>query len=282
MKSKKLLAVAVLMLTTTAALAQQHIQQAFDHLRNSAGQKETWSKHSVEKDPETRKMVGMSDEYEFVVVNPSTKNLVADIRRAFEQDEKNAYSVSSGTYGNSETYVSLAVGDSDKGGVPVGLMNGSNWIYACFLDPNDTLHRYRYAYALEWVDDGESIKGRIAKTYATTLKYRQGKSTQLRSFTINGKSFSFGQNFSFDSDGDKPSETWLTEFDTYKSHFVKNPDGTSASSYATLIYKLCKNTKSLDDAEKNIIATEIEKLKKITKNELIKQLFAISIEQLKK
>ena len=281
MKSKKLLVAAVLMLTATTALAQQHIQEAFDVLCQSTGQKETWSKHSVEKDPNTGLMEGMSDEYEFEILSPSNQKLVENIRSAFRQDEPDAYSVSSGTYGNAENYVSLAVGNSNKGGVPIGLMKGSNWIYACFLDPDDSLRRYRYAYALEWVADGDKLRGRIVKTYATTQKYRQGKTTQRRTITVNGNSFSFGPNFPFDDD-DKSSETWLTEFNTYKNHFLKNPDGTAANSYVTQIYKLCKNASSLEDVEKNLITSEILKLKKKTKDEFIQQLLDMSIERLKK
>ena len=282
MKNKKLLLAAVLMLTATAALAQQHIQQAFDALRHSSGQQETWSKHSVEKDPDTGRMEGMEDTYDFQTTSPKERKLIEDIRQAFRQDEGKAYSISTGMHGSADTFTSLAVGDSDKGGVAIGLMKGSRWIYACFLDPDDSLRRYRYAYALEWVDDGDKIKGRIVKTYATTLKYRQGKSTQRHTITVNGSSFSFGPNFPFDEDDDKSSETWLTEFNTYKNHFLKNPSGTSANSYATLIYKLCKDASPLEDVEKNLITTEILKLKRKTRDEFIQHLFDMSVERLKK
>ena len=285
MKSKKLLVAAVLMLTATAALAQQHIQEAFDALRRDKVQKEIWSKHSVEKDPDTGLMEGLEDTYDFLIVEPSRRRLVENIQKAFRQDEGKAYSVSSGTHGNAENFVSLAVGDSNKGGVAIGLMNGSNWIYACFLDPDDSLRRYRYAYALEWVDDGDKLRGRIAKTYATTQKYRQGNTTSRRAITLNGNALQvlegLGSSFSF-STSEKSSETWLTEFNTYKNLFRRHPEGTAANSYVTQIYKLCKDAKSLEDVEKNMIATEIEKLKKNTKDEFIQQLFDMSIERLKK
>ena len=285
MKSKKLLVAAVLMLTATAALAQQHIQEAFDALRQDKVQKEIWSKHSVEKDPDTGLMEGLEDTYDFLNVEPSRRRLVENIQKAFRQDEGKAYSVSSGTHGNAENFVSLAVGDSNKGGVAIGLMNGSNWIYACFLDPDDSLRRYRYAYALEWVDDGDKLRGRIAKTYATTQKYRQGNTTSRRAITLNGNALQvlegLGSSFSF-STSEKSSETWLTEFNTYKNLFLRHPEGTAANSYVTQIYKLCKDAKSLEDVEKNMIATEIEKLKKNTKDEFIQQLFDMSIERLKK
>ncbi|SFO81954.1 hypothetical protein [Prevotella sp. tf2-5] len=278
MKSKNILITGLLMLLPSAVLAQQHIQQAFDALRNS-NIKEISSRHSVEKDPDLGTMEGLEDTYDFELTDNRDKRLIDNIRKAFELDEAHAYSVSTGSNGNSEDFVSLAVGDSNKGGVAIGLIKDSKWIYACFLDPNDTLRQHRYAYALEWAENGNKIRGRIVKTYATTLKFRQEKK-QSRTITVNGNNFAFG---SFFSDADtKPSETWLSEFNTYKNLFLKNPDGTAANSYATQIYRLCKDTKSLEDVEKNIVATEIVKLKKKTKDEFIQQLFDMSIERLKK
>lgn len=278
MKSKNILITGLLMLLPSAVLAQQHIQQAFDALRNS-NIKEISSRHSVEKDPDLGTMEGLEDTYDFELTDNRDKRLIDNIRKAFELDEAHAYSVSTGSNGNSEDFVSLAVGDSNKGGVAIGLIKDSKWIYACFLDPNDTLRQHRYAYALEWAENGNKIRGRIVKTYATTLKFRQEKK-QSRTITVNGNNFAFG---SFFSDADtKPSETWLSEFNTYKNLFLKNPDGTAANSYATQIYRLCKDTKSLEDVEKNIVATEIVKLKKKTKDDFIQQLFDMSIERLKK
>ena len=279
MKSKNILITGMLMLLPSAVPAQQQIQQAFDALRNSNLQKEASSRHSIEKDPDTGQMEGLEDTYDFIIPDKLGRNLIEDIRKAFQKDEAKAYSVNTGRKGNSEDFVSLAVGDSNKGGVAIGLMEGSQWIYACFLDPNDSQRQHRYAYALEWVEDNNQISGRIVKTYATTLKFRQEKK-QSRTITVNGNNFAFG---SFFSDADtKPSETWLSEFNTYKNLFLKNPDGTAANSYATQIYRLCKDTKSLEDVEKNIVATEIVKLKKKTKDDFIQQLFDMSIERLKK
>ena len=278
MKSKNILITGLLMLLPSAVLAQQHIQQAFDALRNS-NIKEISSRHSVEKDPDLGTMEGLEDTYDFELTDNRDKRLIDNIRKAFELDEAHAYSVSTGSNGNSEDFVSLAVGDSNKGGAAIGLIKDSKWIYACFLDPNDTLRQHRYAYALEWAENGNKIRGRIVKTYATTLKFRQEKK-QSRTITVNGNNFAFG---SFFSDADtKPSETWLSEFNTYKNLFLKNPDGNAANSYATQIYRLCKDAKSLEDVEKNIVATEIVKLKKKTKDEFIQQLFDMSIERLKK
>lgn len=289
MKSKNIFITGLLMLLPAVSMAQENIQRAFDALRQSKEIKEVSARHSLDKDPDTGMMEGLEDTYDFMITNPRAKHLVDDIRKAFQRDEPQAYNVSSGTHGSNENYVSLAVGNSNNGGVAIGLMQGSQWIYACFIDPEDSLRQHRYAYALEWVDDGDKTRGRIVKTYATTQKFRQSR-YQSRTISVNGQNITLGSGFSsgdgftwpgFSSD-DKSSETWLTEFNTYKNLFLKNPDGTAANSYATQIYKLCKNAKSLEDVEKNMVATEITKLRKKTNDEFIQQLFDMSIERLKK
>ena len=289
MKSKSIFIAGLLMLLPAVSMAQENIQKAFDALKQSKDIKEVSARHSLDKDPDTGMMEGLEDTYDFMIRNSKARHLVDDIRKAFQQDEAQAYNVSSGTHGNSEDYISLAVGNSKKGGVAIGLMQGSKWIYACFLDPEDSLRQHRYAYALEWVDDGDKIRGRIVKTYATTQKFRQSR-YQSRTISVNGQNITLGSGFSsgdgftwpgFSSD-DKSSETWLTEFNTYKNLFLKNPDGTAANNYATQIYKLCKNAKSLEDVEKNMVATEIKRIKANTKDEFIQQLFDMSIERLKK
>ena len=282
MKSKKTMVAAMFMLTATAAFAQQHIYQAFEALRQSKQVNELSTNSTLERDPDTGRMEGMSDVYEFEIAKPSRQDrqLIADIRQAFENDEQACYSISTGSGGNAENYTSLAVGDSKKGGIAIGLIDGSKWIYACFLDPEDSLRQHRYAYALEWAEKDGKIRGQIVKTYATTQKFRQSRNSQISSFVINGKSLkldSFGD--------DKSSETWITEFNTYKNYFLKNPDSTTSTSanyYATQIYKLCKDTGDLDDAEKKMLAAEIERLRNKTNDEFIQQLFDMSIERLKK
>jgi hypothetical protein len=100
---------------------------------------------------------------------------------------------------------------------------------------------------------------------------------------LNGSGFSSDDGFTWSGfSSEKTSEVWLTEFNTYKNLFLKNPDGTAANNYATQIYKLCKNAKSLEDVEKNMVATQITKLRKKTNDEFIQQLFDMSIERLKK
>ena len=283
MKSKNLILSAILMAVSSTVMAQENIQKAFDALKQSKGQEETYTNHFLEKDPETGLMEGMSDEYEFKITDAANKHLITAIRQAFNKDEQAAYSVSTGSHGGAESYTSLAVGNGNKGGIAIGLMNDSKWIYACFLDPDDTLRIHRYAYALEWVEkkDG-SITGRIVKTYATTQKYRQKKTS--RSIIINGQKMDITGAFGTLNGalGGDESEAWINKFNNLRTLFQKRSEGTAANSWATQIYKLCKDADSIDEAEKNMVIKEIQKLKTKTNDEFIKELFDMSIERLKK
>ena len=301
MKSKSIILTAMLTALPSALMAQQHIEKAFEALRVNDYQEETMSRHQVDKAQDTGVMEGMSDEYEFKItkVNAASKQLISDIRNAFTKDREAAYKVSSGTHGGAESYTSLAVGNNG-GGIAIGLMNDSKWMYACFLDPADKEKIHRYAYGFEWVEQKDgTIIGRLVKTYATTQKYRMGRNKKMSSkISINGKeinvdgqSFSFGSGFPFDGSSvfdsdslffnrERSTESWLSEFNTYKNHFLKRPDGNTSSHYATYIYKLCKNAGMLDADEKKMVAQEIAKLKTSTKDEFIKQLFDMSIKRL--
>ncbi len=282
MKSKNLILSAILMAVSSTVMAQENIQKTFDALKQSKGQEETYTNHFLEKDPDTGLMEGMSDEYEFKIADAANKHLITAIRQAFNKDEQAAYSVSTGSHGGAESYTSLAVGNGNKG-VGIGLMKDSKWIYACFLDPDDTLRIHRYAYALEWVEkkDG-SITGRIVKTYATTQKYRQKKTTS--SFVINGKKIdlSGGLGTLNATLGRNDSEIWINSFNNLRTLFMKKSEGPAANSWVTQIYGLCNDAGSLDEAEKNMVIKEIQKLKTKTNDEFIKELFDMSIERLKK
>ena len=266
--------VGLFLLLPFTATAQQQIEKAFEALRQSKAQKEVWSEHTIEKDPETGKLEGLSDIYDFLITNPQKKELITAIEQAFRQDEGKAYSVRTGNRGGEEHYTALAVGNSNRGGVAIGLMKGSKYIYALFLDPEDPARQHRYAYAMEWVDDGDKIRGRIAKTYATTQEYRKSN-RQSSTISINGNTFNIDHRFS-------SSESWLSEFNTFKNLFLKNPTGTATNYYVSHIYKLCKNAGSLDDAEKVMVIKELEKLKKEAKDDFLKQMFEMSSERLNK
>lgn len=282
-------------------LAQQNIQKAFDALLNE-NIVEIKTQHTLERDPETGKKKAQMDIYDFEVANPTGISRIKDIQRAFDKDKETAYELRSGDHAGNN-YPTLAVGDGRSQAVAVGRIKGSNYIYACFLDKDDPEKSYRYAYALEWVEKDKKTQVRLAVTYATTLQYRNSK-RQTRTFIVNGEkvrvdgnsfsnSFSLGNGFPFDNSSvfdsdsisfnrERSSEGWLSEFNTYKRLYQRNPDGSAANYYATYIYKLCKKADCLENEEKQLVATEIKRLKAKTKDEFIQQLFDMGIERLKK
>ena len=278
-------------------LAQQNIQKTFDALLNE-NIVEIKTQHTLERDPETGKKKAQMDIYDFEIANPTGISRIRDIQRAFDKDKEAAYELRSGDHAGNN-YPTLAVGDGRSQAVAVGRIKGSNYIYALFIDKDDPEKIYRYAYALEWVEKDKKTQVRLAVTYATTLQYRNSK-RQTRTFIVNGEkvrvdgnSFSLGNGFPFDNSSvfdsdsisfnrERSSEGWLSEFNTYKRLYQNNPDGAAANYYATYIYKLCKKADCLEDGEKQLVATEIKRLKAKTKDEFIQQLFDMGIERLKK
>lgn len=301
MKSKSLILTAMLTALPSVLLAQQNIQKAFDALLNE-NIVEIKTQHTLEREPETGKKKAQMDIYDFEIANPTGISRIKDIQRAFDKDKETAYELRSGDHAGNN-YPTLAVGDGRSQAVAVGRIKGSNYIYACFLDKDDPEKSYRYAYALEWVEKDKKTQVRLAVTYATTLQYRNNK-RQTRTFIVNGEkvrvdgnsfsnSFSLGNGFPFDNSSvfdsdsisfnrERSSEGWLSEFNTYKRLYQRNPDGSAANYYATYIYKLCKKADCLENEEKQLVATEIKRLKAKTKDEFIQQLFDMGIERLKK
>jgi hypothetical protein len=278
-------------------------------------------------------MTAMADVYDFTISSKSALERLDDVRKDFEKDKKEAYSVNSGIRekGGEDTEVepfsslfeslgfpsvSLFVGDGKHSSVSIGSMKGSDYIYACFADKDDPEHRYRYAYALEWVEKAKKTKVRLAVTYALRPEARdnsKGKKRHsatriivngsdvtksdfkdyadddiitLQSVKINGKEI----RKDVDLDGLRDSllmkrnqspESWLSEFNNYKRLFLKNPDGATATHYATTIYSLCKKSAMLEPEEKKLVINELTKLKAAAKDELIQNIFEICVKKLK-
>ena len=297
MKSKHII-VGMLAMLPVAAIAQQHITQAFDALRQSERQQETSAIHSVEKDPDTGVMEGMRDIYDFTITDAGSKQskkLITDIVEAFRKDEPKAYSILQGSNGGNTQYTSLAVGNSNSGGIAIGMMKGSKYMYALFIDPDDTLRHHRYAYAFEWVEDSDNkIHGKLVKTYATTKSYRESKRprqtkmfTFSNSFPFNSDSgeVTFSKNFPFDSDTNEEKQLegdWLGKFNNYKDSYMKNSNNNNAMIWAMYIYDLCKrDTSDLSADEKKQVTADIEEMKKNAKDWKIQKFFEKCIEQLK-
>ena len=306
MKSKSLILSAMLIAMPSALMAQQNIQKAFDALLKQKQVIKVVAHHDMEKDPETGVKKGQADVYDFTLPagNP-WRQLVLDIEDAIHKDSENAYSVSSSENNKGVNYVTLVVGDGSSESVAIGKIPGSKYMYACFLDKKDPTKQYRYAYAVEWAEGQDGIKGRIATTYGTTQKYREqsenGKK-RIKSISINGieltkdqitemigkKIPKFNDNFELELDSvvfaANNSSQWLSHFSTFSSLYSKclsEHKMTSANIFASNIYNLCKRADVLDADEKKIVISEISRLRDATADEYTKNLLVLSIKKLR-
>lgn len=304
MKSKSLILSAMLIAMPSALMAQQNIQKAFDALLKQKQVIKVVAHHDMEKDPETGVKKGQADVYDFTLPagNP-WRQLVVDIEDAIYKDSENAYSVSSSENNKGVNYVTLVVGDGRSESVAIGKIPGSKYMYACFLDKKDPEKKYRYAYAVEWAESQDGIKGRIATTYGTTQKYLEqsdyGKKriksstitinrnplTKDKMFEMMGNNNTYGFTLNLDSVvfAANNSSQWLSHFSTFSSLYGKylaenNP--TSANIFANNIYNLCKKADVLDADEKKIVISEISRLRNATADEYSKSLLVLSIKKL--
>ena len=313
MKSKNFIIATMLMVMPSTMLAQQNIQKAFDALLNEKIS-EIKSRHVLDRDSETGRKTAQADVYDFTISSSSALECLNDVRKAFDKDKENAYSVNSSIREEGEDVekgsfsslfesmgiapVSLFVGDGKHSPVSIGSMKSGNYIYACFADKDDPDKRYRYAYALEWAEKSKKTQVRLAVTYALRPEARTERSKSRiiingkdikKDIKIGDKTISFGSGFPFDdisvfdvdSVHEKSPESWLSEFNNYKRLFLKNPDSDTSTHYATSIYKLCKESDMLDPDEKKIVIKELDKLNAAAKDELIQNILEMSIKKLK-
>lgn len=303
MKSKSLILSAMLIAMPSALMAQQNIQKAFDALLKQKQVIKVVAHHDMEKDPETGVKKGQADVYDFTLPagNP-WRQLVLDIEDAIHKDSENAYSVSSSENNKGVNYVTLVVGDGSSGSVAIGKIPGSKYMYACFLDKKDPAKQYRYAYAVEWAEGEDGIKGRIATTYGTTQKYREASDNgkkRIKSSTITINRNPLSKDKMFEMIGNNAqrftikldavdtlatnSQEWLSQFSTARTMYGKylaehNPTLTNV--FANNIYNLCKKADVLDADEKKIVISEISRLRDATADEYSKSLLELSIKKL--
>ena len=296
MKSRNLILAAMLLAMPSTIMAQQNIKKAFDALLNEKIT-ENKTQHVLEEDSETGRLKAMCDVYDFTISTSSALERLKEARKAFDKDLKDAYSVNTalrdkdgddvekGSFASlfesiGFAPVTLYVGDGSQESVAIGSMKGSEYIYACFADKTDPDRRYRYAYAMEWVEKGKKTKVRLAITYALRPEARNNKKISKTRVIVNGTELP-NTDADGNSSGLKTSESWLSEFNAYKRLFLKNPDGSTATHYATSIYSLCKKSAMLDSDEKKIVISELTKLKDKSTDELIQNVFEMSIKKLK-
>ena len=161
------------------ASAQTNIKSAFEALIKCPDVQITES-HSLEKDPETNIKIGQSDIYNFTLPAKRFK-FIENITSAFNKDSDMAYSINSGNSTNIENaIIKLAIGDGSGEGVYINEPE-CQYIYSLFLPPRseDPNGIHRYAYGINYRQEGDNIIGKLVVTYATTLKYRQQAYRQI-------------------------------------------------------------------------------------------------------
>lgn len=315
MKTKTLTLIGLLLSLTSSTMAQQNIEQAFKvlHSLNCITSKNSM----VDRDPVTNATRGMKD-VAYFTVSKGKKQIISKIEQAFEKDKDNAYTMDAGITSKTKkrAVTLLVVGENDNVGEYIGAAPNTTYVYSCFLDPQDETKTHRYAYALEYRTDGKKIKGKIVKTYGTTSKVRQAAKNSMKkaddkSVEIVAANLSDLPDMLKESLGDmltdnqydelekamsklsqsisgsiktnasSSSADWLGSFGIYYEKFTNNPAGSSASFYVSEIYGLCKNAKVLSDSEKNIVATQLDDMKKMTDDKYQRMLFDAAIEALK-
>lgn len=268
MRYYKTLALCVAMLAVPAmTMAQKNIKAAFDKFVNAKGVTVN-ARHMLERDPETGLKEGQYDIYTYTI--PKSKmSLLKDVEAAFEKDKDKAYSYTSGVNGDGNSAQTFAVGDGTGSGVSVATKRGSYYMTAAFSDPEDAMRKYRYAYAMDRIERGDSVTGRLVITYATTLKYRNSKSRQ--SYDMSG----------MNNSDYKDSGSWLAEFNIYSKKLKEDPSSSFASVYVNQIYNLSKRSMSLTRTEKDLVITEIKTIQKDITDNFMKSLLNSAIEKLK-
>ena len=235
------------------ASAQTNIKSAFDALIKCPDVQITES-HSLEKDPGTNTKTGQSDIYNFTLPAKRIK-LIENITSAFNKDSEMAYSINSGNTTNTENaIIKLAIGDGSGEGVYINEPE-CQYIYSLFLPPRseDPNGIYRYAYGINYKQEGGNIIGKLVVTYATTLKHRQ-QAQQNRQLNIlnsipNGSIIV-----------STPQQTW---FDLLMSYFQSMASSSPQVkiSLATKAYNVIRDTQEYPEVTENDKNTVREILK---------------------
>ena len=156
--------------------AQEKVKRAFESFYNTKGIEV--SKHFNEQHEVTlpdRPLSLLLNVYNFKMdkgKRRSLDNVLTVLEN--ERNSKNCYSVSSRTAGDTNQERLVYSNDTQKSYV-IGEMKNSHYMCILLLDPKDTTHSHRYAYAVEWVENGGMIEGKLVETYGSIPSVIQNK-----------------------------------------------------------------------------------------------------------
>lgn len=172
----------IIAIAPLSGMAQSHIKSAFEAIIKCP-EAQISETHSLDKDPDTNIKSGQCDIYNFVLPADKMK-LINNVFSAFEKDNSAAYGCYRGKRSKGDALINTAVGDGTGTGITINDPD-CEYVYALFLAPKSETHPgknqiYRYAYAMNFKESGNKIKGKLVITYATTLKYRQQVAQEKR------------------------------------------------------------------------------------------------------
>lgn len=288
----------ILALLPLTASAQEHVEQAFNDFLKSKNISFK-EKHSKSSNPETLQKEGQLDAYSFKAKRWNDK-MLDGIKDAMNLDRDKAYKE---VWGD-DVFVneSMALYYSDKESVKIGL-EFDKYLLICFADAEHP--GFRYAYAVEWSEIRK--EGTLIKAYARIPEAKSNQKSKrfifdtglgdLGKYRVNGNLLNLDSIISsYDIDSlfrtpesiikdraiikirtDKEKHTtssgWLSDFGIYKNLFMKHPKGSAATTYATIIYGLCKECDCLNQEERDIAAEQIKKIEALTDDDFVINLF---------
>lgn len=173
--------------------------------------------------------------------------LIEEMQAAFDMESGMSYQFVRNKSGRDA--IRLAVGDGFHVGIAINSLPGGHYTYACFLAPQkeDPEGIHRYAYALNWVQQGDQTTVRLIRTYATTQMYRQQQLLQQAS-----KQFRPLGDLKFQPQGDlsklqqwsqmvlSDDTSWFSTFVFYVRGLEDAQDPTMRQAVATRIYEHSK------------------------------------------
>ena len=159
---KKIIILTLMAVMAVMVMAQSHVQDAFESLKQSGFIHARRTNHNWGDNGER---TGLLEVYEFATATSSDRRVVRDLINAFATDSEDAYSYVSHQAGEERQRYAIYY-DRDNSEV-IGKNKNDNYVLLNVMDPEDATNTYRYCYAMEWrsTDDGQ-LKGRALKTYA--------------------------------------------------------------------------------------------------------------------
>lgn len=285
--------------------AQQHIQRSTSTFRNRPEVEGTINSETYsDKDG---KRNARYEVFSFTMPK-GRRELLKLVEDAFVMDMETAYASAQGVsgepryYNPNGSYSVCALYVDENNSIPIGLKKGNNYYYACFFDPADTARTHRDAYFLEYGIKDNEIVGRVGVSYATTAQYRQSvKSYTMKQKSNGGSKVTISSSTGIDAMDDlqlamqvlqglsvddqakaetAPEEQWLAEFALKVKWLRQNWNDDTATQYAASIYGLCKRSQCLDETERKIATSELNKLLKMVKDDTVITLLKASVERL--